>query len=251
MSSLITETPEGLSLSAEIAGPGSRALASLLDLAIFLILVYVLLIASIMVPGMGESFLIWIAMGFLLAMMFFQVSCALLMKGVTPGKWLTGLVVVDEEGFPATFFQHLLRGLFWPLEMFPFPLPIGVMCMAGSRQNQRLGDRAAGTLVLRLPSKQLPADPFVHVEWTQLSRRRLELVPAHSARFDERDFVFLRELIGRKEVNQANYERLLLDALEYYLKQLDQMLPTQPAPKEARATLSELYVFLRHMRGRA
>ena len=239
-----------MSLRSEIAGPGSRALASLIDLALFLVLLYGTVIVCAFIPEVGNALLTWIAVGFGLAMMFFQVVCALLLRGVTPGKWALGLVVVDEVGFPATLLQHLVRGIFWPLEMLPFPLPIGVMCMAGSAQHQRLGDRAAGTLVLRLPPKVLPPDPYLNVEWTQLQRRRLELAPAHGARFDERDFLFLRNLIGRRDVQPARYGQLLQRALEHYLLRLNLTLPQEPTPKEARATLCELYVFLRHMRTR-
>lgn len=250
MSFLVTETPEGLSLRSEIAGPGSRALASLIDLVLFLALLYVTVIVCAFIPDVGSALLTWIAMGFGLALMFFQAACALVLRGVTPGKWALGLVVVDEYGFPATLLQHLVRGIFWPLEMLPFPLPIGIMCMAGSAQHQRLGDRAAGTLVLRLPPKVLPPDPYLKVEWTRLQHRRLELAPAHGARFDEHDFLFLRNLIGRRDVRPARYGQLLQRALKHYLLRLNMTLPQQPTLKEARAILSELYVFLRHMRSR-
>lgn len=215
-----------------------------------MVLLYGTVLISAFLPSVGKTFLMWVAMGFGLAMMFFQVSCALLLRGVTPGKWALGLVVVDEHGFPASLLQHLMRGIFWPLEMIPFPLPIGIMCMAGSAQHQRLGDRAAGTLVLRLPPKVLPPDPYLNVDWTRLQRRRLDLAPAHGARFDERDFLFLRNLIGRRDVQPAHYRYLILRALQHYLERLNLSLPQEPSPKEARATLCELYVFLRHIRAR-
>jgi len=246
MSFLVTETPEGLSLKARIAGPGARSLASIMDLGLFLALLYLGVMVAVMIPGVGESLAVWLGMGFGLALMFFQAFCALCFRGLTLGKKVMGLTVVDESGFPASLFQHLARGIFWPLEMIPFPLPIGVLLMAGSAQHQRLGDRVAGTLVLFREQGELPADPYRDVNWRTLKRRRLELVPALSSRFDERDLAFLRELIARKDVEPEPHRRILKSALAHYLKRLDLKLPDEPSAREARAVLSELYVFLRH-----
>jgi uncharacterized RDD family membrane protein YckC len=68
----------------------------------------------------------------------------------TPGKYLQGLVVIDPSGGRCGWRRALLRTLVRVVEANPLlfgGLPAGVAILA-SKQNQRLGDLAAGTLVV-------------------------------------------------------------------------------------------------------
>jgi uncharacterized RDD family membrane protein YckC len=68
----------------------------------------------------------------------------------TPGKFLQGLMVVDPSGGRCGWRRALLRTLLRVVEANPLllgGLPAGIAILASER-NQRLGDLAAGTLVV-------------------------------------------------------------------------------------------------------
>jgi uncharacterized RDD family membrane protein YckC len=68
----------------------------------------------------------------------------------TPGKYLQGLVVVGADGRPCGWRAALVRTLLRVLEANPLlfgGLPAGLVIIVSER-NQRLGDMAAGTLVV-------------------------------------------------------------------------------------------------------
>jgi len=251
MTELVVETPEGLTLRQEIAGAGSRCAAALVDVAIWgLGLLTLLFFFQVVLQGVGNLALL-VAGGSLLSLVGYQVGFALLLDGQTPGKRLMRLQVLGEHGLPATPVQHLLRGLFWPFEaLLPVPVPLGLVLMAATPRHQRLGDRVAGTLVVREPLRRLPGEILSRQTWSGLPSHRLALVPAHAARFDGEDLHYLRELIGRVDVERTQRIRLLRRAAVHYAGRLDLELDPALDPKEARDLLAELYLYLREMRAR-
>lgn len=92
----------------------------------------------------GLAFLVWIGASTLLTMIVPGIT------GWSPGKLVFGLRIVDKETFEhAGFGKNLLRGLLWMVDSFPWfgPLLGGIM-MLSSRGHRRVGDVAAGTLVV-------------------------------------------------------------------------------------------------------
>jgi RDD family len=89
------------------------------------------------------------------------------LKGVTPGKALTGLRVVREDGQPPGIGRALLRSLLWIVDGQPCGIPlVGFICVLSSPGHRRVGDLAAKTYVvdkadagrpIRLPG--MPAAP--------------------------------------------------------------------------------------------
>lgn len=77
----------------------------------------------------------------------------------TPGKLLTGLVVVQVDGKPCSWRQILIRTGFRVLEVNPLILGAipAALCILFSGHHQRFGDRVAQTIVVppgRLPRKR-------------------------------------------------------------------------------------------------
>ncbi|WP_436912165.1 RDD family protein [Halosimplex marinum] len=68
--------------------------------------------------------------------------------GQTAGKRLVGVIVVSSDGSPVTFRQALSRNL-WRLIDGLFSYAVGLVVMLVSEDRQRIGDHAAGTLVVR------------------------------------------------------------------------------------------------------
>jgi len=252
MPDLVLETPEGLTLRHELAGAGSRSAAGLIDLTL-LGLVMLLVILFLVSLGGAETLVFWILGGVLLSFTGYQVAFGIALQGRTPGKWVLGLRVVDEQGFPASPAQHFLRGLFWPLEavILFVPVPIGIVIMAATPRRQRLGDMVAGTVVLRDPERRRLGEPYRRDTWSALPRRRLGLVPAHAARFDGADLDYLRELLGRVSMDRRARGRLLLESARHYAQRIDVDPGEDLDPRGALELLREIFLFLREMRGSA
>ena len=249
MTELVVETPEGLTLRRELASGGSRSAAALIDTGICLLAVLsAVFLTEVVLGGAGGLGAVILA-GTLLFLIAYHVAFGRLWNGQTPGKRVLGLSVVDERGLPANFVQHFLRGVFWPLEALALvPVPIGIVLMAATPGHQRLGDLVAGTMVVRDTDRRLSGEILVRSRWSALPSRRLDLVPAHAARFDGEDYRFLREVVGRAKVDPEARARLLRRALRHYAARLDLEITPEPTAKEARSLLAELYLFLREMR---
>jgi len=144
-------TPEAVPLELRAAGIGSRFLALVLDWlvqgALALALVLGLLPFADAVPrGVGVALLFVLIA---LVTLGYPVILETLWRGRTVGKAAVGLRVVTTEGAPVRFRHALVRGA---LSLVELQLTFGtaaVVAVLLSRDNRRLGDLAAGTLVLR------------------------------------------------------------------------------------------------------
>ncbi len=255
MADLIIETSEGIRLRSEIASAGSRSAAGLIDLAAFwlayfLLAFFAVMVASLDPTGVSGFFFGIVIGGFGLLLVAYNVIFGIFAGGQTIGKMLLGIRVVDLQGFPATWMQHVLRSLFWPLEVvLCVPLPLGMILIAVTDRRQRLGDLVAGTIVLRKTDTRTSIDPYRGKTWSSLEKRRLPLVPALAERFDGEDLAFLRNLLGRRQMDSEAREKLLIRAARHYGSQLDLPLEDKLSKIRAEGMLRELYLFLRETRG--
>ena len=161
---LSIDTPEGVALSFPVAGLGSRFVALLLDhliqfgavVVVGLIVVLVGVAArdhgSRSLAGhdslAGKWFLAAaIFTGFLLFWGYFALFEAF-WKGQTPGKRAMKLRVIGDSGRQITLFESLARNLLRVADYLPSLYLIGVITMLTNGRNKRLGDLAAGTLVI-------------------------------------------------------------------------------------------------------
>ena len=161
---LTIDTPEGVPLELTLAGVGSRFAAALLDYlfqAIILVaLAFVLGYAAGYGPdesGIAAGF--W-ALGFFLVFWGYDVAFEVLNSGRTPGKAMNGLRVVRESGAPVTFGASAVRNVLRIIDLLPGMYLVGMTSIVVTRRNQRLGDLAAGTLVVREP-RRLPPEVLV------------------------------------------------------------------------------------------
>jgi uncharacterized RDD family membrane protein YckC len=149
-------TPEAVVLEFETAGIGSRTIAKLIDLAVMLVLLFgVLFVLGVVVaaaPVLGEQdYLLVIFVTVLLAVVLFGYPAGMeaLWDGRTLGKAALGLRVVTQEGAPVRFRHAMVRSLVGFVELFVFVGSIAYVAMLATRDSRRLGDLAAGTVVLR------------------------------------------------------------------------------------------------------
>lgn len=147
---LTIHTPEGIVFSQPLAAPASRFLAWILDavvqmalvMALFLLLSWFALFSSDVINAIVilMLFVIWLGYGMVLEWVW---------RGRTLGKKVFGLRVVDAEGLQLQPKQIVVRNLLRIVDGLPFFYLVGGAACFLSRRCQRLGDLAAGTVVLR------------------------------------------------------------------------------------------------------
>jgi uncharacterized RDD family membrane protein YckC len=157
-------TGEAVHLDLRVARLGSRMLAKMLDTVIQValsfvttIIVYLLVGIAVAAGALGLDPDVARAVGvvvFVIAFLAYPVVTETLMRGRTIGKLAVGIRVVREDGGPIAFRQALTRGLVgiaieWPaLLLGPIGWLISIWTMLASAEGRRVGDYAAGTLVI-------------------------------------------------------------------------------------------------------
>ncbi|MES2886532.1 MAG: RDD family protein [Pseudomonadota bacterium] len=139
------ETPEGIALSLRPAGITARFGAYLLDLLIRLGILMLIGIVAAFMGGMGAG--LWAVTYFLLEW-FYPVFFELMPRHATPGKRSMNLTVVMDSGLPITPAASLLRNLLRAADFLPAAYGLAWLSMLCRSDFKRLGDLAAGTLVV-------------------------------------------------------------------------------------------------------
>lgn len=154
-------TPEGVDVDLTLAGIGSRFIASLIDTGIKLIVLvgsFIFLFGGASLLGGGGFTSLGSAAFYvvLFVIMFgYDVLFEALSSGQTPGKRWTGLRVVRMGGRPVGFVASAIRNIVRIVDFLPSLYLVGMITAIVTRMNQRLGDLAAGTVVVR--EKPVPA----------------------------------------------------------------------------------------------
>jgi uncharacterized RDD family membrane protein YckC len=175
--SIYIETPESVTLEADIAGFGSRVLAAFVDyLIIFAVLTVFFCIASDSIrsaddPGLTAAIAILILFAIFT---FYHLVFELAWNGQTPGKRALKLRVVQASGMPVTVNGVLIRNLVRVFDFFPAFYGVGLISMFVTTHTQRLGDLAARTIVIHERSQLDLAEvrEDYHVRYTLILRNQ-------------------------------------------------------------------------------
>jgi len=127
------------------AGLGARYYACMVDWLIRLAAINACAMIVPFLGGIGVAF--WLILIFVLEWLYpvlFELSAA----GATPGKRAFGLKVVMDNGLPITAAASMTRNLLRVADFLPFAFGFGVVSMLTRGDSKRLGDLAAGTLVV-------------------------------------------------------------------------------------------------------
>ncbi len=153
----LIETPENVELRQPLAGIGSRFMAGLIDhLIIFVCLIVLILFLWLLgvLAAWGSFDQIWdwaFALVLLVAFLIYWgyfVLFEFTLNGQSPGKKRMGIRVVREGGVPLAFSGIAIRNLLRPVDFLPGGYAVAGLCMFLTRKMQRLGDLAAGTVVI-------------------------------------------------------------------------------------------------------
>ncbi|MBM3498813.1 MAG: RDD family protein [Armatimonadetes bacterium] len=241
------ETPERVDISYELAGPASRLMAAVLDhLIIGLAISALVLLAyglDLGLPELGASrvLLVVVTAGPLILLALYFAAFEIAWRGQTPGKRAAGLRVMRDNGTPAAVVDILIRNTVRIVDFLPYFYFLGGLVAFVQRQSKRLGDLAAGTVVVKLRQTELPealepdSDPLRPVDLAFASlrpsaarlsaeergmlrrflERRYELPPAVRSEMAQRIVEALRPKLADEALAQANAEpEPLLEALD-------------------------------------
>jgi uncharacterized RDD family membrane protein YckC len=166
--SVDVRTGEAVAIRYELAGLGSRFLALSLDmLAQFAIVILLAIAFALAAPRIGrivplfgkhaEAWLIafLIVLFFLIFFGWFIIFEAW-WSGRTPGKRALGLRVVRDGGFPLDPGAAVIRNLVRIAELALGFYTVSAISALLSKENKRLGDLAAGTIVVRDRADPIP-----------------------------------------------------------------------------------------------
>lgn len=224
-------TPFNIDLEFSLAAFYKRMLAWLIDLLIILLYCYIMLFfvygSLLNIRGVGaetKSMLSLVLELFtiVLPVMFYHLLFEIFMNGKSPGKYFLGIKVINMEGASATLSQLLLRWIvclpnylligviyiYEPVYLFSFAMVLGILslpdviCIAVSKHSQRLGDLAAGTVVVDTKYKMdIQETIFIEMEGSGYQPVFPEVL-----KLTDRDINGIRNLLnGKTNSDTENY----------------------------------------------
>jgi uncharacterized RDD family membrane protein YckC len=149
---LIVATPERVSFDYQVAGLGTRGIANILDLLIILGLLIAIFFfaaaAAAVIQSDVVATLIELFGTAIVVFGYFWISEALF-SGQTLGKRAFRLRVVGDRGEPLTWAQAGIRNVIRIVDFLPYGYGVGVIVLFANGRGKRLGDLAAGTVVVK------------------------------------------------------------------------------------------------------
>jgi uncharacterized RDD family membrane protein YckC len=249
---LSIDTPENVAFGYDVAGIGSRFLAALVDTIVILLLQGIVNFVLILLAGeflraalpSESSYFIWISAIFgLVAFAFFwgyYIFFEMSWNGQSPGKRWVGLRVIRTDGTPITLTESIIRNLIRLVDFLPFYYGLGVVTMFINSQSRRLGDLAAGTLVVRdrpdISLESLAAETASPV----FGQRNISAATANLPleRLTPHDLQMVEEFLRRR--NQLSNRAELAHGLVQLLYERMELAPPQLDGWEAEALLADI-----------
>jgi uncharacterized RDD family membrane protein YckC len=153
---LTITTPEGVELELQLAGLGSRFIAQSIDLLIKGTAIGLIAIVLSVAGLTGVAIMI---PAFLLILYAYDVVFETFSNGRTPGKRAVKLRVVKAGGEPVDFMTSAIRNVLRLVDGLPTSYIPGIISILATKKNQRLGDLAAGTIVIHEDPVAAPPRP--------------------------------------------------------------------------------------------
>jgi len=195
----------------QVAGLGSRFIATLVDTTIIILLqVVVVVVASLIIAAVSsvaysDELSGWvIAILGLIASLFswgYYVFFEMLWNGQSPGKRWVGLRVIRADGTPITLSESLIRNLARLVDFLPAAYGVGIVTMFIDKQSRRLGDLAASTLVVQdrapISIQSLSVKRTVNLGMQSLTKVSLEGFPVE--RLSNDDLSLIEDFLLRRD----------------------------------------------------
>jgi uncharacterized RDD family membrane protein YckC len=233
------DTPENVAFGYTVAGIGSRFLAALVDTTIIVILqlivlgtsAYALKAAKLMSNTDAWSAAIFGLISFLLFWGYY-IFFEMVWNGQSPGKRWAGLRVIRADGTPVTLAESVIRNLVRIIDFMPIGYGVGIVAMFINSQARRLGDMAAGSLVIHdggeISIKSIAAHGHIAIP-ADLPALNPNL-PLERIQPD--DIQIMEDFLARRQ-NLINAAPLALQILKRLYNHMDAELPDDVSRPEA------------------
>jgi uncharacterized RDD family membrane protein YckC len=221
------ETPDHIELQFQLAGIGKRFLAYLVDrliqfgliFALFLVISLVLLAGNKVVAVadiiyemrqvLGQWIIAIAILVYGVVSLGYFILFEYIWSGSTPGKRSQHIRVIRTDGAPISFLEAAVRNILRAVDILADIYPLGLVVMFIDSRNRRLGDMAAGTLVVtesvsRLPSAKNSARSLSDDD------QQLRLV---AAAMSSGDYQLVRKFLARREGFDAEYRQELVQEI--------------------------------------
>jgi len=203
MQTIRIQTSQNIEVEYQLAGIGDRLVAYLIDLAIYTAYAFVILLSNDALSFLTTGFIAFI---FILPPLFYSLLCETFMNGQTIGKRAKGIQVISLDGGQASFGQYLTRWIFSLVDIMVGSGMVAVVMISLSEKNQRLGDKVAGTTVVRIHARTNIHDT-IFVETADIYQ---PLYPGVVI-LTERDISLVKEVLSRNR-KIPNYSLLIKTA---------------------------------------
>lgn len=215
-------TNQNVKIGYEICSLSKRIGAYLIDslviigLTIFMIIVLDIISGNSVYMGM---FL------FSIPMFFYHLICELTMNGQSIGKRATKIKVIKVDGTQASFSNYFLRFLLRPIDSIYF---IGLVTIFFTSKGQRLGDIAAGTVLISTENKQ-NFDDFKNAHSADESISYPEV-----DQLSDKDIEVINKILANRK-RQPNHENVTLLA-----QRISELLKVTPKESDAYTFLKKI-----------
>lgn len=235
-------TPESIELRYELAGIGSRFLAVAIDLVLQLIMMALIVwgfywigshapkntthAPDSLATNIGIALII-----FIIFVVFFGyfILFEAFWNGQTPGKKALGIRAVRDGGYPIDFTASLVRNLIRVGEMIFGFYAIACVVAVFSPMNKRVGDLAAGTVVVRESKMDSPT--------AFLKEMREEPVYASTAYVSGEERALIKRFLERREALSAHRRAELAEQIA---ERIRPRMPVEMQKLDAEALLERL-----------
>lgn len=155
MSKLAINTAQNVNLDYKLIGLGERMVAFLIDGII--LITYITIMENLVEFSQIFESDAWTKRGFtglfLLPAFFYSVICHIVFGGQTIGKMILKIKVVSIDGSPTQWYNFFVRWMLRLVDLWIFTPSIGILSILLSDKKQRIGDSAAGTVVISVKKK--------------------------------------------------------------------------------------------------
>jgi uncharacterized RDD family membrane protein YckC len=205
MSTIKVKTTQNVEVEYELASVGDRVIAHFIDIAVYIAYcIGIGLLVSLMdSPGNNSFFQVLLIIAFL-PLVLYNLLCEIFMNGQSLGKKAKDIKVVKLNGVAPSIGDYLLRWIFRIVDTFMFGGLVATISVGATERNQRLGDLAAGTTVIR--TRPVKREQFLNIrpnEDYQIMFPEVNLL-------SDKDIALIRKLFykARQHQNSALLEKV-------------------------------------------
>jgi uncharacterized RDD family membrane protein YckC len=203
MQTIKIQTTQNIEVEYQLAGVGDRMVAYLVDIAIYIGFWFLLLLLNKATSFLNNNYLAFLAS---FPFLFYSVCCEFFLNGQTIGKKAKGIQVISLDGGQASLGQYLIRWVFSIIDVSVSSGVVAVVMIALTDKSQRLGDKVAGTTVVRTRIKTTLQDTI----FEETADIYQPLYPQVNI-LKEKDIALVKEVLNRN-YKIPNYEMIVKTA---------------------------------------